>query len=297
MAHVLEQKSTKKSVLGQSPQTPTQHVDTSILSSLKAHNRRLGLRRILKSVSYERAAELPPVIRLLEGRMARKQRVLDIGSGDSVLPTYLLSRTPWDIVCVDKFASVHVQRDYAEASASPEACNRLTVLHRDVLDYLPEEQFDIITSISVIEHFPDPLDIKAMALTGAMLKPGGIYVLTTPVNDGFPQDFYRGGKVYGDQTGEKTFFQRHYDLEGLQRRLIKPSGLAEVSRTYFGEYGFPFGEWFMFPPVKTHPWKLFYKWASPWFSQRFIEYRSTPMRRKNMYVDTAAGVILAMTRK
>jgi SAM-dependent methyltransferase len=272
-------------------------IDAAVLAELNAVNRRLGLRRILKSIGYERSAELPFVINALRDRFSRPLRCLDIGTGDSVLPAYLLLNTSWDVTCLDKFRWVQVQHEYARRLAlDQETMRRLHVVEEDLLAYEPDAPFDVILSISVIEHFSDGLDAKAMSHSARLLNEGGVYVLTTLVNDGFPRDFYRRGEVYGSKLGEMTFYQRHYDVASVASRLIAPSGLREVERKYFGEYGLPFGEWFIGPRLTRNPLKVFYQWLAPHFALRFLTYSDRPVSRPGMRVNTAAGVILMLVK-
>ncbi|MCC7487566.1 MAG: methyltransferase domain-containing protein [Burkholderiales bacterium] len=272
-------------------------IDTATLAELNSLNRRLGIKRNLKSIGYERSAELPYIIALLRDRFSEPLRLLDIGSGDSIWPTYLLCESKWDVTCLDRYDWVEEQRRYMRRlGVSAETAARLHVVKEDLFDFQTEVPFDVITSISVVEHFSGASDTAAMRRSSAMLRSGGIYVLTTPVNDGHFREFYRRGEVYGAHGEEETFYQRHYDVASLQSRLIAPSGLSEMRRVYFGEYGYPFGEKFIFPRLRSNPLKVFYRWLSPAFARRFVSYSERPVSRAGMSVDTASGVILALTK-
>ncbi|MBI1275334.1 methyltransferase domain-containing protein [bacterium] len=270
-------------------------INANAASELVSHNSKLGPKRILKSIGYERTAELSYIVNLLREKFNEPLRYLDVGTGDSVLPSFLLAHSKWDVSCLDKCDWVQEQFDYARRIGM-KGNPRLHVFEQDALTFTPEAPFDIITNISVIEHFPTPLDSAAMKHTASLLKPGGLYILTTPMNEGYPKEFYRQGMVYGEKSEGGTYYQRHYDKEGVQKRLIEPTGLREVSRTYFGEYGFQFGEKFMFPAIRTHPWKAAYKWSAPCFSQKFMEYRDEPVSRADMKTDTSSGIILVLQK-
>jgi 2-polyprenyl-3-methyl-5-hydroxy-6-metoxy-1,4-benzoquinol methylase len=270
-------------------------IDANILRQLHQHNRKLGFHRVLKSIGYERSAELSYVVGLLQDRFDRSLDLLDIGTGDSVLPSFFLVRTNWNICCVDKFSWVKKQSRYASMVA-PEKSRNLQVVERDFLDFQPDSLFDVISCISVIEHFEGDLDSRAMAKAATLLKPGGILIVTTPVNEGHSKNFFRAGKVYGAHSQGGTFYQRHYDAASLRSRLIAPSGLAEVHRIYFGEFGFPFGEKFLFPRLAKNPFKVFYKWLAPYFAERFLSYSDSPIGKSDMPVDTASGVILVLRK-
>ncbi len=272
-------------------------IDKHSLSKLLKHNRKLGIKRFLKSIGYERTAELPYIIHFLKDRYKDNEQYLDIGSGDSPLPTYFLVNTQWDITCLDKFSWVHQQENYIKKVSNNivDDRKRFHVVLENIFEHT--KQYDIVSSVSVIEHFDDNTDIEAMKHIASLLKPGGIFILTTLINENYPKDFYKKNAVYGEQKQDKTFYQRHYDVAGINTRLIKPSGLVEESRIYFGEYGFSFGEWFIFPQWKKNPFKLFYKWLSPYFASHFVRYSNEPISDSNMSIDTASGIILVLRKK
>lgn len=273
----------------------TSAIDGDILRELHRHNGKLGLYRVLKSIGYERTAELSYIVRLLRDRFDRPLDLLDIGTGDSILPSFFLARTNWNIWCVDKFSWVRKQSRYASMVA-PEKGGNLHVVEQDFLDFQPDSLFDVISCISVIEHFEGDLDSRAMAKAASLLRPGGVFILTTPVNEGHSRNFFRAGRVYGAYSQGGTFYQRHYDAASLHSRLIAPSGLAEAHRIYFGEFGFPFGEKFLFPPLAKNPFKVLYKWLAPYFAERFLSYSDSPIGKSHMPVDTASGVILVLRK-
>jgi SAM-dependent methyltransferase len=270
-------------------------IDKNILRQLHRHNGKLGIYRVLKSIGYERSAELPHIVGLLQDRFDRPLDLLDIGTGDSVLPSFFLVRTNWNIWCVDKFSWVKKQSHYA-GMVAPGKTRNLHVVEKDFLDFQPDSLFDVISCISVIEHFEGDLDSRAMRKAATLLRPGGIFIMTTPVNEGHSKNFFRTGKVYGAHSQGGTFYQRHYDVASLHSRLVAPSGLAEIQRIYFGEFGFPFGERFIFPRLAKNPFKVFYKWLSPYFAERFLSYSDSPIGKSDMPVDTASGVILVLRK-
>jgi SAM-dependent methyltransferase len=102
-------------------------------------------------------------------------------------------------------------------------------------------EFDCAWSISVIEHIDGPYDDRAaVKYLYDALKPGGRLILTVPVDRKFENE-YRDRDYYGTQSdggkkqSEKYFFQRIYDKEAIQHRLLDPIGRnADVLR-WFGE--------------------------------------------------------------
>lgn len=276
----------------------TQKVNVQLLQSITRHHRALGLMYAIKGLNYERCAELPYIIGLLQDKFNDKLKYLDIGSGESPLPTYFLKASNWDIWCVDKFSWVQRQWKHAARVMGGRAVeNRFHVVEKDFFQAdLPPESFDIITNVSVIEHFEGDLDSKAMTASAKLLKPGGYYILTTLINEGYYKEFYLEKSVYGESYNDKpVFYQRHYDLDSLESRIIKPTGLKEVSRIYFGDYGYQaFENIFQRVPKIV---RAFYQWAMPWFAQRYLSYSSTPISRQEMLTNTASGVILVLQKQ
>lgn len=125
-------------------------------------------------------------------------RVLDIGSGQDLplarvisAPNVYPNCKPEIVVCVDwnpivrnfnpQWLSVHDQFDFC--LNWPQLVGSLLQDNQTYVD-IPEQHFDLITCFEVIEH----MDLAAgdQLLQGAYgcLKPGGVFLLSTPVFDG-----------------------------------------------------------------------------------------------------------------
>ena len=205
-----------------------QSIDQRLLGKLTDHTRRLGVKRVLQGMGYERSGELPLVASRLEPLFDEKLSYIDIGSGDSVFPTYVLKNSKWDVTCVDKFSWVQKQHTYARRiMKQTEYAGRLHVLQKDFLSTeLPSGTFDIVTNISVVEHFENGADSTAMQKSALLLKRGGLYILTTPVNEGHYREFSMRRDVYGEPfRSHPVFFQRHYDVASFEARVVKPTHL------------------------------------------------------------------------
>jgi SAM-dependent methyltransferase len=271
-------------------------IDTSVLKQISAHHRRLGVKNWLKGLPYERCAELSWIIRHLEPQFRKPLRYLDIGTGESPLPTFLYAHSRWDITCLDKCPWVRKQNRFLKTVDTDQAAaaRRFRIVEQDLLKAnLPDESFDVITSVSVIEHFEGASDSAAMKACARLLRPGGSLVLTTLVNDSFFAEFYLKKPVYGEEfAGSPVFYQRHYDLKSVWERIVKPSGLVEKERVYFGDYGFQCFE-------KVLQWKkplrALYAWSTPWLASRYLSYRPYPISRKDMRMNTASGVIVVLS--
>jgi len=111
----------------------------------------------------ERAVELPIIWDMVQHVYARGGRVLEVGN---VLGSYFLTRHE----IVDK---------YERASR---------VLNQDILDFRPAQTYDLIVSISTLEHIgfdeqpqePEKV-LRAVDHLRTLLAPGGVFVATIPI--------------------------------------------------------------------------------------------------------------------
>ncbi len=87
----------------------------------------------------------------------------------------------------------------------------------------PAEVFDVITSVSVVEHIRE--DSKAVAAMWRLLKPGGLLVLSMPCLAVATEEF-RDIDAYGLLQGGKEwyFFQTLYDRALLSERILSVLG-------------------------------------------------------------------------
>ncbi len=273
-------------------------INESILRSIDAHAKRLRFMYRIRGFGYERAIELPLLAEKMQPLFQQPLRYLDIGTGPSIFPSWIASRTQWDVTCLDKFAWVETQNRYAaKLGLHPD---RFHVVVQDFLEAeLEPESFDVITNISVIEHFEGNLDSVAMAKSARLLKPGGMYILTTPLNDGYARDWFLQQDVYGEKfTSKPVFFQRHYDVESFNERIVAASGLVERERTYFGDYEEPF---FNNRIVDKRGFgkvsRTLLQMNTVSHALKHGSYRDVPVSMPGMKIYTSAGVCVVLTKQ
>lgn len=107
--------------------------------------------------------------------------------------------------------------------------------------------FDIIYSISVVEHVLQEQQQAFLEKLWCLLKPGGRLICTVPVACKHREE-YRGEDLYSsgyprDEHGQ-VFFQRVYDSNSLDRQVIQPIQSLEGSLVYMQVFGLKKGQSF-----------------------------------------------------
>jgi len=96
--------------------------------------------------------------------------------------------------------------------------------------FFPDNYFDKIISISVIEHIKDDGDSNAVKEFWRTLKPGGLFSFTVPVKKIFEIE-YRNRDEYNldkNDKADKYFFQRIYDNQKIEERLLSSISNYEI---------------------------------------------------------------------
>jgi ubiquinone/menaquinone biosynthesis C-methylase UbiE len=86
-----------------------------------------------------------------------------------------------------------------------------------------DNKFDMIVSISVIEHIDDSIEAEALKEMWRILNKGGTLLLTFPSSKQYYEE-YRDSNVYDlkvKRENQEYFFQRFYDDNAIQERILK----------------------------------------------------------------------------
>ncbi|MBU3679669.1 MAG: class I SAM-dependent methyltransferase, partial [Candidatus Kapabacteria bacterium] len=119
-------------------------INEELARAIDAHAKRLRFLYRIKGFGYERAIELPLLAEQLKPLFDKPLRYLDIGTGQSIFPSWVAANSNWDVTCLDKFNWVEKQHEYAAKLGLDSS--RYHVVLRDFLEAeLEPESFDVIT--------------------------------------------------------------------------------------------------------------------------------------------------------
>ncbi len=163
--------------------------------------------------------------------------MFDLGSPKD-LATILARHRGFNVVASDILPeAVQLGKRSARAQGLTEAgpCLLSAVIDGRSIPHRPDT-FDAAYSISVLEHIPGEGDTSAIREILRTTKPGGLVVATVPFAPRYRESFLNEDVYERKQKGdEPVFFERHYDHETLQSRLIGPSGAELVDLEIWGE--------------------------------------------------------------
>lgn len=109
------------------------------------------------------------------------------------------------------------------------------------------DKFDLIVSISVIEHIDESIEAEALSEIWRVLNNGGTLLLTFPSAKKYFEEF-RETSVYDlkvKRESQKYFFQRFYDNGAIQERILNnltnhsvliKEIYGEIRSNFFSEY-------------------------------------------------------------
>ena len=96
----------------------------------------------------------------------------------------------------------------------------------------PDGSFDLITSISVIEHIPD--EQAAIAKIWRLLRPGGRLVITIPCARESEEEYTNLDEysLFGSDKQGFVYWQRYYDRAALDARIFSVTGTPARMEVY-----------------------------------------------------------------
>jgi SAM-dependent methyltransferase len=181
------------------------------------------------------------------GRLGEETSALGVGAGHEAVLFWLANRLG-RVVAIDIYgegdfaggeAVGSMLEDPAALAPYPYREDRLEVRHMDARDLdFPDASFDVVFSLSSIEHFGGPRDVaRAAAEVARVLRPGGCALIATECflrhhpADAAPVHFALRVASAGRRAPQATLRRRAVDVftpRELQRRIVGPSGLRLV---------------------------------------------------------------------
>ncbi|WP_342330230.1 methyltransferase domain-containing protein [Pedobacter sp. FW305-3-2-15-E-R2A2] len=164
------------------------------------------------------------------GEIINKQGVktaIELGGFPGYYAVFLKKYFKLDVTLLDYFVHQPVTNALLEANQLKEA--DIHIIETDLFNYQPEQQFDLVLSCGLIEHFNDTADIINRHI--AFVKPGGTLLITLPNFKALNGWF------------QKTFDRENYDKHNIDcmdpellANICKQAGLELVQSRYFGHF-------------------------------------------------------------
>jgi SAM-dependent methyltransferase len=180
------------------------------------------------------------------GRLDESTRALSVGAGDERILFWLANRigrmVATDVYGEGEFAGNEAERSMLEDPVShapfPYREDHLEVLWMDGRELeFEDETFDVVFTLSSIEHFGSPRDVaRAAAEIGRVLKPGGYAIVVTeclvrlhPL-DSAPVEFAKrvmslNSKMRGATPRRRVALAETFTSPELSSSIVRPSGL------------------------------------------------------------------------
>lgn len=214
---------------------------------------KLSWARFLDGFYYFKWLEYPLVYNNLNFK--RGELYLDIGSGKSIFPLFVLAKTDCIVHLIDDQSIIKDSISYYEsiikkAGLSNKLGKRLFI-HKVVEGTefeFPDNYFDKISCISTLEHIRNTGDSMVMRTISRILKKGGKAVITFPFNNG---DYIEEENPTG-----VGYFQRRYNIAAIKSRIIDQVNLKVGKVIYFGERYTNFGKLYLQNKFKKINWLL-----------------------------------------
>jgi SAM-dependent methyltransferase len=215
----------------------------TVVRGVGAINDRLGARQALRAMDYFRCLEYALAAEALDLREGLS--LLDMGCGSGPFPLYLSEVHDVVATAFDLDPAVTAwQRDAAGRLGLSEERFRVVTGDSRQLPFAGHT-FDRVLNLSSIEHIRGDGDSKAAAEMARVMGHTGRAVLSIPFG---PEMVEVSGAAH------VATFERRYDETAVAERIIRPSGLAEIGRIYFGEPGLAVSRiWFGLPAIIRFP--------------------------------------------
>ncbi|MHA1344564.1 MAG: methyltransferase domain-containing protein [Promethearchaeota archaeon] len=176
-------------------------------------------------MNYVRIMEIPLTFVLL--RASKADKILDLSSPKILSLYYNLLKYP-NIIASD--IEDYFVKDF-EVFSKFTGLNMKTAIFDITKGFpFPENSFDRIFSISVLEHIPYEGDKEALKQILHYLKPSGIAVITLPAFHKYIEEWVYSKNFYWNTVKNKNgayFYQRRYNLNTIISRFKFDNGYID----------------------------------------------------------------------
>lgn len=187
-------------------------------------------------IDYVRCREFSFSLEAMGKHMPPPRNILDISSPKLLPLTFAKSLKDSFVYSIDLLEN---EVAFVESARRRLQLNNLTCERMDARSLrFPDNSFDLITSISVLEHIAPEKggEVSAVKEMHRVLSPKGIAIITVPFSwSSFAE--YKKGTVYerNAHRDDRQFFQRIYDLHTLGESILTASPMEPVSLRFIEE--------------------------------------------------------------
>lgn len=152
---------------------------------------------------------------------------IELGGFPGYYAVFLKKYLKLDVTLLDYFVHQPITQQLLKTNGL--ADDDIKIIETDLFKYEPAQQYDLVLSCGLIEHFLDTEDIIKKHI--AFVKPGGTLFITLPnfksVNGWFQKNF------------DKENYDKH-NIDCMDPALLSAicerAGLKEVKASYFGKF-------------------------------------------------------------
>jgi SAM-dependent methyltransferase len=164
------------------------------------------------------------------GRLIKGQQVktaIELGGFPGYYAVFLKKYFRLDVTLLDYFVHQPITNDLLQTNGLQES--DVQIVETDLFNYKPEQQYDLVLSCGLIEHFNDTTDIINRHI--AFVKPGGTLFITLP-----------NFKALNGWL-QKEFDRENYDKHNIScmdpaflASICQKAGLQVIQSRYFGNF-------------------------------------------------------------
>lgn len=158
---------------------------------------------------------------------AKAKSAIELGGFPGYYSIYFKKHLKLDTTLFDYFISKPIISELLQENELKE--DDITIIEADLFNYQPQQQYDLVSSFGLIEHFTDTKNIIARHLS--FLKPGGTLFITLPN--------FKSVNGWVQKNFDPENYEKHnincMDLT-LLTSISKELGLTEIQCRYHGKF-------------------------------------------------------------